>query len=112
MNFLIQIILMYLNSLVSKLRQRRDQIVTSLHSTLGEHVEFQIPQGGIHLWCQLKKEYNEAKLLEAAIKRGVIFVPGLTMGEKKGFVRFTFARENEKNIETGIKRFSEAFFFL
>ncbi|CAM4096799.1 PLP-dependent aminotransferase family protein [Mesobacillus thioparans] len=102
----------HLNNLISKLMQRRDQIVTSLRSTLEDHVGFHIPQGGIHLWCELKKEYSEAKLLEAAIKRGVIFVPGLTMGEKKGFVRFTFARENEKNIERGIKRFSEAFFSL
>jgi GntR family transcriptional regulator, regulator for abcA and norABC len=60
----------------------------------------------------LKREYNEAQLHEDAIKRGVILVPGLTIGEKKGFVRFTFARENEKNIERGIKRFSEAFISL
>jgi GntR family transcriptional regulator, regulator for abcA and norABC len=102
----------HLNKLITELKQRRDQIVTSLRSTLDDQVEFHIPQGGIHLWCQLKREYNEAQLLESAIKRGVIFVPGLTMGAKKGFVRFTFARENQKNIERGIKRFSEALFSL
>lgn len=99
----------HMNNLVKKLIQRRDQIVTSLHSTLEDQVEFHIPQGGIHLWCRLKKEYNEVQLLEEAIKRGVIFVPGLTLGAEKGFVRFTFARENEKNIAIGVKRFSEAF---
>ncbi|SFA90498.1 MULTISPECIES: PLP-dependent aminotransferase family protein [unclassified Bacillus (in: firmicutes)] len=98
----------HINNLVKQLESRRNQIVTSLDTFLKTEVNFNVPQGGIHLWCKLKKEHYEAKLLEESIKRGVIYVPGSTMGSKKGYVRFTFARENEENIHEGIKRFSEA----
>ncbi|MBP0727157.1 PLP-dependent aminotransferase family protein [Bacillus sp. RG28] len=99
---------LHIKKLVKQLEKRRDQIVKSLHFYLKDQVEFTIPQGGIHIWCKLKKEVNEAQLLEESIKRGVIFAPGSTMGSKKGYVRFTFAREDEKSIDEGIKRFSEA----
>lgn len=71
-------------------------------------VEYAISQGGIHLWCKILKNFNENQLLEESIKRGVIYVPGSTMGSKDDFVRFTFAREGEDSIDEGIKRFSKA----
>ncbi|WP_088068467.1 MocR-like pyridoxine biosynthesis transcription factor PdxR [Gottfriedia luciferensis] len=98
----------HINNLVKQLEKRRDQIVKSLQFYLKDKVEFNVPQGGVHLWCKLKKEVNEVKLLEESIKRGVIFAPGSTMGSKKGFVRFTYAREDEKSIDEGIKRFTQA----
>lgn len=71
-------------------------------------MEYSIPQGGIHIWCKILKSFNEIQLLEESIKKGVIYVPGSTMGSKNGFVRFTFAREDEDSIDEGIKRFAEA----
>ena len=102
----------HIKSLVKELEKRRNQIVSSLRYYLKDQVEFNIPQGGIHIWCRLNKDFNEMQLLEESIKRGVIFVPGSTMGSKKGFVRFTFAREDEASINEGIKRFAEALNFL
>ncbi|MDI2588698.1 PLP-dependent aminotransferase family protein [Psychrobacillus sp. NEAU-3TGS] len=98
--------------LIKELVKRRNQIVASLNFYLKDQVEFSIPLGGIHIWCKIKKDYNEVQLLEESIKRGVIYVPGSTMGSKKGFVRFTFAREDEESIDKGIKRFAEALHFL
>jgi GntR family transcriptional regulator of abcA and norABC len=98
----------HIQNLVKELEKRRDQIVTSLRLYLKDQVDFSIPQGGIHIWCRIKKEVNEMQLLEESIKRGVIYVPGSTMGSKKGFARFTFAREDEESINEGIKRFAEA----
>ncbi|WP_338448978.1 PLP-dependent aminotransferase family protein [Niallia oryzisoli] len=102
----------HIKGLVKELEKRRDQIVTSLQFYLKDQVEFSVPQGGIHIWCKIKKDINEIHLLEESIKRGVIYVPGSTLGSKKGFVRFTFARENEASIDEGMKRFSEALHFL
>ena len=102
----------HMKRLIKELEKRRDQIVTSLRFYLNNQVEFDIPQGGIHIWCKLNKNVDETKLLEESIKRGVIYVPGSTLGSKKGFVRFTFAREDEITINEGIKRFSEAFYSL
>ncbi|MBS4211301.1 MocR-like pyridoxine biosynthesis transcription factor PdxR [Neobacillus rhizophilus] len=98
----------HMKDLVKKLESRRDQITESLDTFLKDQVDFTIPQGGIHLWCRIKKECDEIQLLEESIKRGVIFVPGSTMGTEKGFVRFTFARENEEMIHKGIQRFADA----
>lgn len=102
----------HIKRLVKELEKRRDQIVNSLGLYLKNQVEFYIPQGGIHIWCRLNKEFNEVKLLEESIKRGVIYVPGSTLGSKRGFVRFTFAREDEELINEGIKRFAEVFYSL
>jgi GntR family transcriptional regulator, regulator for abcA and norABC len=99
----------HIQKLIVQLKNRRDQITESLRFFLGKQVDFQVPEGGIHIWCKLGKEINEMKLLEESIKRGIIYVPGTTMGSEKGYVRFTFARENEDNIHEGIKRFAEAF---
>lgn len=98
----------HMNNLVRELEKRRNQIVASLTHYLKDQVEFSIPQGGIHIWCRILKEYNEIQLLEESIKKGVIYVPGSTIGSKKNFVRFTFSREDEKSIDEGIKRFAEA----
>ncbi|MDM5249599.1 PLP-dependent aminotransferase family protein [Lysinibacillus sp. G4S2] len=98
----------HIKNLMKELEKRRDKIVKSLDTYLKNLVEYSIPQGGIHLWCKILKNYNETQLLEESIKRGVIYVPGSTLGSKDGFVRFTFAKEDEDSIDEGIKRFAEA----
>ncbi|KOO48764.1 MocR-like pyridoxine biosynthesis transcription factor PdxR [Viridibacillus arvi] len=98
----------HIKSLIKELEKRRDKIIKSLDDYLRGQVEYSIPQGGIHIWCKILKNFNEIQLLEESIKRGVIYVPGSTMGSKNGFVRFTFAREDEDSIDEGIKRFAEA----
>lgn len=98
----------HIKNLVVHLKSRRDQIVSSLSEYLGEQVEYYIPEGGIHIWCKINKCFNEMQLLEESIKKGVIYLPGSTMGSNKNCVRFTFARENEKNIHEGIRRFASA----
>ncbi|MEQ6355987.1 PLP-dependent aminotransferase family protein [Lysinibacillus sp. M3] len=98
----------HIKSLMKELEKRRDKIIKSLDTYLKDQVEYSIPQGGIHIWCKILKDYNETQLLEESIKRGVIYVPGSTLGSKDGFVRFTFAKEDEDSIDEGIKRFAEA----
>lgn len=98
----------HIKKLVVQLKSRRDQIISSLSEYLGDQVDYHTPEGGIHIWCKIKKDFNEIQLLEESIKKGVIFVPGSTMGSNKNYVRFTFARENEKNIHEGIRRFARA----
>ncbi|KAF0815889.1 Transcriptional regulator, GntR family domain [Bacillus sp. ZZV12-4809] len=102
----------HIKHLVKQLDHRCKQIDTSLQTFLHDQLEYNVPQGGIHLWCRIKKDFNEIQLLEESIKRGVIYVPGSSMGTEKGFVRFTFAREKEENIHEGIKRFAEALAFI
>ncbi|NRG47722.1 PLP-dependent aminotransferase family protein, partial [Bacillus sp. CRN 9] len=98
----------HIKNLIRELEKRRNQIVSSLDYFLDDQVEFNIPQGGIHIWCKINSNIDEIKLLEESISQGVIYVPGSMMGSKKLFARFTFAREKEEAINEGIKRFSNA----
>jgi GntR family transcriptional regulator of abcA and norABC len=99
----------HIHKLRLELKKRRDTIVALLKEHLRDQVEFFIPEGGIHLWCKVKAPVNEVKLLEASIDQGVIFVPGSALGTKKGYVRFTFGRADEKMIEEAVSKFSQVF---
>lgn len=97
-----------LERLQMQLHFKRDLLVEALHKELSGLVSFHIPRGGLHLWCKLHHEVSETRLLEEAIKRGVVFVPGSVYGSDHGFVRFTYARANADDIASGIAKFAEA----
>ena len=98
----------HLLHLRQELKLKRDTLVASLKEALPEQAEFIIPAGGIHLWCKLISPINDYPLLEAAMQRGVVFVPGSVLGSKQGYVRFTFGRAMTSSIPQGIIRFAEA----
>lgn len=99
----------HLERLRLQLQFKRDLLIESLQKELPHDlVRFSIPQGGLHLWCKLIPNVHDGKLLEEAIRRGVIFVPGSVYGSDSGFIRFTFARPKADEIRPGISRFAEA----
>lgn len=101
-----------LQNLKQKLIEKRDTLISILREEMGDYLSFQIPKGGIHLWCQLKVEINEYRLLEEALRNGVAFVPGSLLGTKKGYIRLTFGRVESHLIKEGIKRFKESIITL
>jgi GntR family transcriptional regulator of abcA and norABC len=98
----------HLDRLRMNLIYKRDLLVVALQKELAELVEFSIPHGGLHLWCKIKPEINDSKLLEEAIRRGVIFVPGSVYGSEAGYVRLTYARARTEDISSGISKFAAA----
>lgn len=98
----------HLDRLRMQLQFKRDLMIESLQQELPDLVKFIIPQGGLHLWCKLIMEVHDGKLLDEAIRRGVVFVPGSVYGSDSGFVRFTFARPKADEIGSGISKFAEA----
>ncbi|WP_028550297.1 MocR-like pyridoxine biosynthesis transcription factor PdxR [Paenibacillus sp. UNC451MF] len=98
----------HLDRLQIQLQFKRDLLIESLRKELPDLVTFTAPQGGLHLWCKLLHVVPDAKLLEEAIKKGVVFVPGSVYGSDPGFVRFTYARANAEEIKSGISKFAEA----
>lgn len=94
-----------LDSLIYKLIEKRNILTNALKEKLSNHLEFRIPEGGIHLWCRLlNKEINEYKLLEEALRNGVAFVPGSLLGSQKGYIRLTFGRVETHLIKEGVMR--------
>ncbi|NOU77188.1 aminotransferase class I/II-fold pyridoxal phosphate-dependent enzyme [Paenibacillus sp. LMG 31458] len=98
----------HLERLRMHLLYKRDLLIEALHKELPDLVSFAIPQGGLHLWCKIIPEVNDNKLLEEAIRRGVIMVPGSVYGSDSGYVRFTFARPSAEEIGPGIAKFAAA----
>jgi DNA-binding transcriptional MocR family regulator len=98
----------HIKEIRKNLEHRKNEMVTSLKTLLAGQVEYEAPQGGIHLWCKIKGLKDENRLMEEAVKRGVVYTPGRILGSKSGYVRFTYGRGNEEQIREGIKRFKDA----
>ncbi|OLN22094.1 GntR family transcriptional regulator [Domibacillus antri] len=98
----------HIHMIRKELKERRDEIVTSFQRYLKDNTAYFIPEGGIHIWCRLTHPVNEQQLLEESMKRGVSFLPGSVFGSQKGYVRFTFGREETDVIGEGIARFADA----
>ncbi|MNO15947.1 HTH-type transcriptional regulator NorG [compost metagenome] len=102
----------HLERLRMQLQFKRDLLIDSLRNELHDSVVYAVPHGGLHLWCKLLPDVNDGRLLDEAIRKGVVFVPGRVYGSDSGFVRFTFARTKNEEIEPGISRFAEALWSL
>ncbi|MFD2115877.1 PLP-dependent aminotransferase family protein [Paenibacillus yanchengensis] len=98
----------HLGRLRLHLLYKRDLLIEALQLHLSELVTFEIPEGGLHLWCELHFKVSETKLLDEAIKQGVVFMPGSVFGKETGHLRFTFARPDTDKIAIGVQRFAKA----
>ncbi|MGG1518010.1 PLP-dependent aminotransferase family protein [Paenibacillus oryzisoli] len=99
----------HLERLRLQLQFRRDSLLEAVGRELPGLLTYEAPQGGLHLWCKLVPKVHDGKLLEEAIRRGVVFVPGSVYGSSDGYVRFTYARPRDpEEIGPGIAKFAEA----
>ncbi|OXM85569.1 PLP-dependent aminotransferase family protein [Paenibacillus rigui] len=98
----------HLDRLRMDLLYKRDLLIEALQKELPDLVSFSVPQGGLHLWCKIGTEVNDHKLLEEAIRNGMIYVPGSVYGSDSGYVRFTFARPKAADIPLGVSKFAAA----
>ncbi|MBE1445258.1 PLP-dependent aminotransferase family protein [Paenibacillus sp. OAS669] len=98
----------HLERLQIQLQFKRDLLVEALQTELPDLVSFTAPHGGLHLWCKLAHPVHDGRLLEEAIKKGVVFVPGSVYGSDSSYVRFTYARAKAGEIRVGVAKFAEA----
>ncbi|MCL6599697.1 MAG: PLP-dependent aminotransferase family protein [Alicyclobacillus macrosporangiidus] len=97
-----------LQRLRSALTVRRNNMIDTLHEYFGKEIAFSIPQGSYHIWGKLKRTVSDQDLVEAAIRHGVIVVPGTVYGAEPGYVRLTYASSQESQIREGIRRLRTA----
>jgi len=98
----------HMQRLRTSLKRRRDLLIDALRAELPEMLSFEVPKGGLNLWCKLAEPADDELLLENGIKKGVLFVPGSVYGTEPGYVRLSYARPPEDDIGTGVLRFAEA----
>ncbi len=91
-------------------RRKRDVMKEAFKEYLGSLVNFENPQSGMFFFVKFNN-VNTRKLLEGAIKAGVMYLPGdITYVEAPDYTtaRFNFTYPNEEKIVEGIRRLSDA----
>ncbi|TVY06707.1 MocR-like pyridoxine biosynthesis transcription factor PdxR [Paenibacillus cremeus] len=98
----------HLTQLREALRRKRDLTVAILERELAGEISFSVPKGGLNLWCSLHGEVDDSQLLEASIRRGILYTPGSVFGSGPGHARFAYARPREAELARGLAAFAEA----
>lgn len=92
----------------SRLREQRDTLVAAVATRLPEWT-FEVPAGGLALWCRLPAPLGTAVAAEAE-QRGAIVAPGPVFaaeGGLDGFVRIPWTRPPEE-LGEAVRRVAEA----
>jgi len=97
-----------LDRLRVELARKKAALTDALSGHMGELLSFEPPAGGLTLWCRLERPADETRLLDEAIKRGVVFTPGSVYGSDRRYLRLSFARPALAQIPRGVERLLEA----
>lgn len=93
-------------------RERRDVMLAALEEFFPSTVTWTHPAGGLFLWVTLPEGMNAPRLLEAALKENVAFVPGgsffATGEEGVRHLRLNFSYSQPEQIREGIRRLGVA----
>lgn len=83
----------------------------ALRASMGEAVSFHEPEGGMFVWGRLARGVSSAGLLEEAIARKVMFVPGTGFhagDPDTSTLRLSFAAPPDSAIREGVDRLASA----
>jgi len=104
----------HLNSIRTFYRSQADHMVAAMHQYFPLSVQWIIPKGGMFIWVTLPKEIKARVLLDKAISKNVLFVPGESfyVGGKEGTncLRMNFSNPTKEEITKGIKILADLIF--
>ncbi len=92
----------HLNRMQHTYRIRRDVLCRALKRTLGEELQFQVPEGGLALWAQVAEGIDVDRWAARALEHGVAFQPGRRFAFDGGPVqalRIGFSNYPESDLE-------------
>jgi 2-aminoadipate transaminase len=101
---------LYLETLKSLYRRRRDVMLEALEEHFGGRASWTRPEGGLFIWATLDGNVDTTDLL--ARSEGVAFVPGRAAyadgRSGSSSMRLNFAGVPEEDIRAGVRRIGEA----
>lgn len=93
-------------------KTQANAMIEAMKKYFPKNVKFTIPKGGMFSWVTLEEGKSSAELFNKAIKKNVAFVPGnpfyVDATKDVNTLRLNYTNADEKTIEEGIKRLSEA----
>lgn len=81
--------------------RRCDALVAALEASMPDGVTWQRPRGSFYLWVRLPEGIDSDELLDAAIARGVVFVPGTAFyvdGQGNDTMRLSYCLPTEEQL--------------
>lgn len=98
--------------LIKYYRKKRDYLCAALAPLRSKGLEFDIPEGGLCVWCKLPEDVNEKKLFAIARQKGLIYMPGSVFYPQgysgSGHIRLCFSSASEGQIDRGVRILSES----
>ncbi len=92
-------------------KERRDAMLEALKEFFPTEVTWTRPQGGLFLWVTMPDGVDSGRLLDAALRQNVAFVPGDPFypgGHDGSHMRLNFSNATPEMIREGIRRLSVA----
>lgn len=92
-------------------RQRRDVAARAVRQYCGDHVSFDLPEGGFYLWLKIADGVDWEAAQHDAAMAGVFCRPGeVFMGDEAGerYMRLAYCHVTEDEIERGIAELGRA----
>ncbi len=91
--------------------ERRHYTHELICNELGDHVDFDLPKGGLAFWLRFRQPVDMARFIEQSQKEKVRFANGSQFSaanEEVKAIRLGFASLNQKELRSGIKRIKQA----
>ncbi len=87
------------------LKVKRDLTLSLLDQELSDQCVWSTPVGGLFIWMRVPDDINGKALLEAAVAKGFMYLPGISFhyqNAKVPYLRLAFGHLTREQIENGI----------
>lgn len=93
-------------------KRKRDRLTAALEKIRGRGIDFEVPEGGLFIWCRLDDRINEKELFLTCRKKGLLIMPGYIFypgGYRGGgHIRICFSNIEDDKIEEAVGILAEA----
>ena len=98
----------HLAELRSFYRVRRDAMQDALQTRFADIASWEMPEGGLFFWLQLKQPLDTRTLLKPALEQDVVFMPGepffVDPDANLGYLRLNFSHVAPERLDEGVRR--------
>lgn len=101
----------HISIIYGEYKRRYEHMLQALDRYMPKQIKYHVPSGGLHIWLLLPEGCCDRELYGYAVDAGVIFAPGSAFyprADKSRYLKISFASTDEKQIDIGIKRLSQA----